>query len=76
MTFRAELPAEDAASAAIFLGWALEFFARPGVRFRQLTTDGHLAYRSLARQRIPAAEGTDYITTSPCTPRWNGKVER
>lgn len=76
VTFRAELPAEDAASAAIFLGWALEFFARLGVRFRQLMTDGHLAYRSLAFQRILAAERIEHITTPPYTPRWNGKVER
>jgi transposase InsO family protein len=76
VTFRAELPAEDAASAAIFLGWAMEFFARLGVRFRQLMTDGHLAYRSLAFQRILAAEGIDHILTPPYTPRWNGKVER
>lgn len=76
VTFRAELPAEDAASAAIFLGWAVEFFARLGVRFRQLMTDGHKAYRSLAFQRILAAEGIDHITTPPYTPRWNGKVER
>jgi len=76
VTFRAELPAEDAASAAIFLGWGVEFFARLGVRFRQLMTDGHKAYRSLAFQRILAAEGIAHITTPPYTPRWNGKVER
>lgn len=76
VTFRAELPAEDAACAAIFLGWALEFFGRLGVRFRQLMTDGHKAYRSLAFQRILAAERIDHIVTPPYTPRWNGKVER
>ncbi len=76
VTFRAELPAEDAASAAIFLGWALEFFRRLGVRFRQLMTDGHLAYRSLAFQRILERERIEHITTPPYTPRWNGKVER
>jgi transposase InsO family protein len=76
VTFRAELPSEDAACAAVFLGWALDFFRGLGVRFRQLMTDGHKAYRSLAFQRILAAERIDHILTPPYTPRWNGKVER
>ena len=76
VTFRAELPAEDAASAAVFLGWAIEFFAGLGVRFRQLMTDGHKAYRSDAFQDRLAAAGIGHITTPPYTPRWNGKVER
>lgn len=76
VTFRAELPSEDAACAAIFLGWALRFFRSLGVRFRQLMTDGHKAYRSLAFQRILAAERIEHILTPPYTPRWNGKVER
>lgn len=76
VTFRAELPSEDAACAAIFLGWALAFFRGLGVRFRQLMTDGHKAYRSLAFQRILAAQRIEHILTPPYTPRWNGKVER
>lgn len=74
--FRAELPSEDGECAAIFLRWALDFFAGLGVRFRQLMTDGHLAYRSDAFRALLAAEGIEQITTPPYTPRWNGKVER
>ena len=76
VTFRAELPAEDGPCATIFLGWALEFFAGLGVRFRQLMTDGHKAYRSDGFRDRLAAEHIEQITTPPYTPRWNGKVER
>ena len=76
VTFRAELPSEDGACAAIFLTWALDFFRGLGVRFRQLMTDGHRAYRSVPFQRILQSQRIGHITTPPYTPRWNGKVER
>lgn len=74
--FRAELPREDGECAAIFLRWAIAHFAGLGVRFRQLMTDGHKAYRSEAFRAVLQVHRIEQITTPPYTPRWNGKVER
>jgi transposase InsO family protein len=70
------LPDEKKESAIAFLGRALDWFARHGVRVERIMTDNGSAYRSHDFRRHLAQRGIKHIRTRPYTPRTNGKAER
>jgi transposase InsO family protein len=62
--------------ATAFLGRALDWFGRLGVRVERVMTDNGSAYRSkLFAQSLDRA-GIRHVRTRPYTPRTNGKAER
>jgi transposase InsO family protein len=70
------LPDEKKESATAFLGHALDWFARQGVRVERIMTDNGSAYRSHDFRHRLAQQGIIHIRTRPYTPRTNGKAER
>lgn len=70
------LPDEKKESAIAFLGRALDWFARHGVRVERVMTDNGSAYRSHDFRRRLAQHQIKHIRTRPYTPRTNGKAER
>ena len=76
IAFSAILPDETAASTVSFLGQALAYFARLGIRFRALLTDNGPAYRSRQFAQACKALTIRHRFTRPYTPRTNGKAER
>lgn len=76
IAFSAIFPDETAASTAAFLGQALAYYARLGIRFRALLTDNGPAYRSRLFATICKRLGIKHRFTRPYTPRTNGKAER
>jgi transposase InsO family protein len=76
VAFSAILPDETAASTMAFLGQALAYYARLGIRFGALLTDNGAAYRSRLFAAICKRFGLKHRFTRPYTPRTNGKAER
>ena len=73
----AEVLTDEKATTAIgFLGRAIQFFARYGVRVEQLITDNGSPYISTAHAVACRALGIRHIRTRPRRPQTNGKAER
>jgi hypothetical protein len=70
------LPDERKASANVFPGRTLAWFARHGVTVERIMTDNGSAYRSHAFRHACAAAGLRHLCTTPYTPRTDGKAER
>lgn len=70
------LPNEQAASAVQFLGQALAYYARLGIRFKAVLTDNGPAYASRRFALACRQSGLKHRRTRPYTPRTNGKAER
>jgi transposase InsO family protein len=62
--------------ATAFLGRALDWFGRLGVRVERVMTDNGSAYRSKLFAQSLQAAGIRHVRTRPYTPRTNGKAER
>jgi transposase InsO family protein len=69
----ASLGQEDATA---FLGRALGWFERLGVKVQRVMTDNGSAYRSKLFAKALHVAGARHIRTRPYTPRTNGKAER
>lgn len=70
-------PDERAATVAGFVGRALAFYARHGIRAKRLQTDNHFSYaKNLSLRELLAREGIHHRFIPPRTPKRNGKVER
>lgn len=71
------LPDERGITCAKFLADAAEFFARHGIRVREVMTDNALNYRrSRAFQGQLAVLGARHVLIRPYSPWQNGKAER
>jgi transposase InsO family protein len=62
--------------ATAFLGRALNWFERLGVRVERVMTDNGSAYRSKLFAQAMQQAGIRHVRTRPYTPRTNGKTER
>lgn len=62
--------------ATAFLGRALNWFERLGVRVERVMTDNGSAYRSKLFAQALQQAGIRHVRTRPYTPRTNGKAER
>ncbi|MDC9826566.1 IS481 family transposase, partial [Devosia sp. ZB163] len=62
--------------ATAFLGRALAWFARLGIRVERVMTDNGSAYRSKLFTSALTQAGIWHVRTRPYTPRTNGKAER
>jgi transposase InsO family protein len=67
---------EKATTAVAFLGRALEFYRRHGIRVERLMTDNGSAYRSTVHALACRLHGIRHLRTRPYRPRTNGKAER
>jgi transposase InsO family protein len=67
---------EKATTAIGFLGRALAFYRRHGIRVRRVMTDNGSAYVSVAHALACRALGLKHLRTRPYRPRTNGKAER
>ena len=67
---------EDAACAQRFLGRALAWFERLGIRCRRILTDNAKCYESKPFTALCAELGIRQSFTRPYTPQTNGKAER
>jgi len=67
---------EKARTAVGFLGRAIRFFERHGVRVERVLTDNGGAYRSTAHAIACRALGVRHLRTRPYRPQTNGKAER
>ena len=70
------LPDEKAASVVAFLGRAVAFFARHGIRVERLLTDNGPGYRSVLHALACRQLGIRHLRTRPYRPQTNGKAER
>jgi transposase InsO family protein len=70
------LPDEKATTAVAFLGRAIEFFARHGIRCQRIITDNGSPYRSAAHAIACRVLGLRHVRTRPYRPQTNGKAER
>jgi transposase InsO family protein len=67
---------EKAKSAIAFLGRAIRFFRRHGIRVERLLTDNGSAYRSTAHAIACRILSLKHLRTRPYRPQTNGKAER
>jgi transposase InsO family protein len=67
---------EKAHTAVGFLGRALAFFKRHGVKVEAVMTDNGSAYRSALHAIACKALGLKHLRTKPRRPQTNGKAER
>jgi transposase InsO family protein len=67
---------EKAPTAAGFLGRAVAFFARYGIRVERVLTDNGPCYRAIVHALACRALGLRHLRTRPYRPRTNGKAER
>jgi transposase InsO family protein len=67
---------EQASTAVAFLGRALAFFARHGIRVERVLTDNGSPYRSTVHAIACRALGIRHLRTRPRRPQTNGKAER
>jgi transposase InsO family protein len=67
---------EKASSAIAFLGRALAFYARHGIRVERVMTDNGSAYRSAIHALACRALGIRHLRTRAYRPQTNGKAER
>lgn len=70
------LPGLGQHDATAFLGRALAWFDRLGVRVQRVMTDNGSAYRSKLFATALQQAGARHVRTRPYTPRTNGKAER
>ena len=73
----AEVLADERAKTAIsFLGRAVRYFRRYGIRAERVLTDNGSAYRSTAHAIACRILGLKHLRTRPRRPQTNGKAER
>jgi transposase InsO family protein len=70
------LPDEKATTAAAFLGRAIAFYARYGIRVERVLTDNGSPYVSTIHAIACRAHGVRHLRTRPYRPQTNGKAER
>ena len=70
------LPDEKAKTAIAFLGRAVRFFRRYGIRVERVMTDNGSAYRSTIHALACRILGLKHLRTRPYRPQTNGKAER
>jgi transposase InsO family protein len=70
------LPDEKATTAIAFLGRAVAFFTRHGMRVQELLTDNGSAYKSAIHALACRSLGIRHLRTRPRRPQTNGKAER
>jgi transposase InsO family protein len=70
------LPDEKAQTAIAFLGRAVRFFRRHGIRVERVLTDNGSAYRSTIHALACRILGLKHLRTRPYRPQTNGKAER
>jgi transposase InsO family protein len=70
------LPSLGKEDATGFLGRALAWYGRLGVRVERVMTDNGSAYRSKLFAKALEDAGARHVRTRPYTPRTNGKAER
>jgi transposase InsO family protein len=70
------LPDERAKTAVAFLGRAVRFFRRHGIKVERLLTDNGSAYRSTIHALACRILGLKHLRTRPYRPQTNGKAER
>jgi transposase InsO family protein len=72
-----EVLADEKAKTAIgFLGRAVRFFRRHGIRVERVLTDNGSAYRSTIHALACRILGLKHLRTRPYRPQTNGKAER
>jgi transposase InsO family protein len=67
---------EKATTAVAFLGRAVAFYARHGIRVERVMTDNGPGYRSTIHALACRLLGIRHLRTRPYRPRTNGKAER
>jgi transposase InsO family protein len=67
---------EKGTTAAGFLGRAVRFFRRYGIRVERVLTDNGSCYRAVVHALACRALGIRHLRTRPYRPRTNGKAER
>jgi transposase InsO family protein len=67
---------EKANTAIAFLGRAVRFFRRHGIRVQRVLTDNGSAYRSTIHAIACRILGLKHLRTRPYRPQTNGKAER
>jgi transposase InsO family protein len=67
---------EKGATAAGFLGRAIAFFHRYGIRVERVLTDNGSCYRAVVHALACRRLGIKHLRTRPYRPRTNGKAER
>ena len=70
------LPDERAGTAVGFLGRAVRFFRRHGIKVERVLTDNGSAYRSTVHALACRILGLKHLRTRPYRPQTNGKAER
>jgi transposase InsO family protein len=70
------LPDERGKTAVAFLGRAVRFFRRYGIRIERVLTDNGAAYRSTIHALACRILGLKHLRTRPYRPQTNGKAER
>jgi transposase InsO family protein len=70
------LPDEKGKTAVAFLGRAVRFFRRHGIRVERVLTDNGGAYRSAIHAFACRILGIRHLRTRPYRPQTNGKAER
>lgn len=76
MAYVEVLADEKAKTAVAFLGRAIRFFRRYGVRVERVITDNGSAYRSTVHALACRILGLKHLRTRPYRPQTNGKAER
>jgi transposase InsO family protein len=70
------LPDEKAKTAIAFLGRAVRFYRRYGIRAERVLTDNGSAYRSAIHAIACRILSLEHLRTRPYRPQTNGKAER
>lgn len=76
LAFSTIYPDETARSACRALLDAVRYYARLGIRFKQVLTDNGACYKSKRFKRLCTRLGLVHRRTRPYSPRTNGKAER
>jgi len=76
MAYVEVLSDEKAKTAVAFLGRAVRFFRRHGIRVERVLTDNGSAYRSTIHALACRILGLKHLRTRPYRPQTNGKAER
>ena len=67
---------EKGTTAAGFLGRAVAFFGRYGIRVERVLSDNGACYRAVVHALACRTLGIRHLRTRPYRPRTNGKAER
>jgi transposase InsO family protein len=76
MAYVEVLADEQAKTAVAFLGRAVRFFRRHGIRVERVLTDNGAPYRSTVHAIACRILGLKHLRTRPYRPQTNGKAER